>query len=111
MSKAFTRESDDCPEQLASNRPSLPPGVRNYITREGAEQLKQRLARLVEQRGAIADQAKLDIAIRTFQQVIGSLVIAELPNERDKVAFGAEVVLRRGQGEQETYRVVGIEEA
>ena len=111
MSKAFTRESDDSREELAPTRPSLPPGVRNYITPEGAERLKQRLARLVEQRGAIADRAKLDIAIRTLQQVVGSLVIAEVPNEQDKVAFGAEVVLRRGQGDEETYRIVGIEEA
>ena len=45
MSKAFTRESDDesGAEQTQSFRPQLPPGTRNYITREGADRLKQRL--------------------------------------------------------------------
>jgi len=116
MSKAFTRESDDSrTEEIASTRPSLPAGVRNYITRRGAERLKQQLERLIEQKAnhqsGGAPAPGQDAEIRTLQRLLGSVVIAEVPNDQNKIAFGAEVVLRRGNGEVETYRIVGVEEA
>jgi transcription elongation factor GreB len=118
MSKAFTRESDDArPEEIASTRPNLPPAVRNYITHQGAERLKQQLDRLIEKKAASNDPSgsgpgtRQDAEIRKLQQLVSSFVIAEVPNDQDKIAFGAEVVLRRGNGEVETYRIVGVEEA
>jgi hypothetical protein len=56
VSKAFTRESDDesSAEEISSFRPQLPPGTRNYITREGADRLKQRLSDLLEMKQALA---------------------------------------------------------
>ena len=48
MSKAFTRESDDSGAgETPIVRRQLPPGTKNYITREGADRLRQRLADLV----------------------------------------------------------------
>lgn len=123
MSKAFTRESDDSgAEELPIPRRTLPAGTRNYITREGAERLRRQLNELLESRQRLrtaeiagADpgtvQRKLDAAIRSLQETLGSVVIAEIPPNREKVAFGAEVVIRRGGGGQERYRIVGVDEA
>ena len=125
MSKAFTRESDDesGAEETPSFRPPLPSGTRNYITREGADRLKQRLNDLIEKKqalatmsneagtGAEADQRKIESAIRRLQQILVSVIVAEIPADQDKVAFGATVTVRHGNGEEEAYHIVGVEEA
>ncbi len=116
MSKAFTRESDDAgDEDVPSFRPPLPPGTRNYITREGAERLKQRLGSLLEKKETAsltdADKRKLDGAIRNLRQVVDSLVVAETPADREKVAFGARILIRHQNGWEEPYRIVGIDES
>jgi transcription elongation factor GreB len=124
VSKAFTRESDDDSgaEEIPSLRPHLPPGTRNYITREGADRLKQRLNDLLEKKQALAsasaagtdleaDQRKLESAIRRLQPILDSVVVAEIPADQEKIAFGAIVIVRHGNGEEGAYQIVGVEEA
>ncbi len=125
MSKAFTRESDDesGAEEFPSLRPQLPPGTRNYITREGADRLKQRLNDLLEMKqvfatrsneagtGAEAEQRKIESAIRRLQQILDSVIVAEVPADQEKVAFGAIVMVRHGNGEEAAYHIVGAEES
>jgi transcription elongation factor GreB len=125
VSKAFTRESDDDSgaEEIPSFRPQLPLGTRNYITRKGADRLRQRLNDLIELKQALAarsneagpaseaDQRKIESAIRKAQQTLDSVIIAEIPVDREKVAFGATVMIRHGNGEEAAYHIVGVEEA
>ena len=121
MSKAFTRESDDTSseETPVVRRPQLPPGTKNYITREGADRLRERMEALLasKTRGskaegpANAEQRKLEVAIHNIQQTLAEVVVAEAPADREKVGFGATVRIRRGDGEEERYRIVGVEEA
>ena len=124
MSKAFTRESDDesGAEETPSFQPQLPPGTRNYITREGADRLKQRLSVLLEKKQAMAsasaprtrsgtEQRKIESAIRRLQQILDSVVVAEILTDKEKVGFGATVIVRHGNGEEASYCIVGIEEA
>src|SRR5207247_6459445 len=104
MSKAFTRESDQSgAEEIPSFRPRLPPGASNYITREGADRLKQRLNGLLEAKQGLtarsneagtaseAEQRKIESAIRNLQQILDSVVVAEIPVDQEKIAFGATV--------------------
>ncbi len=117
MSKAFTRESDGSEDdEVPSTRPQLPPGTTNYITREGAERLKQRLDGLLEKKrqssgASDSDVRKLDTKIRTLQQILSSVVVSQPASNPDKIAFGTTVGIRRESGEEETYRIVGVEEA
>ncbi|HVV70855.1 MAG TPA: GreA/GreB family elongation factor [Verrucomicrobiae bacterium] len=122
MSKAFTRESDEVDrEEVPSGRVQLPPGARNYITRKGADLLRQRLEALHEQRRAEAGagektdtkaaQRRVESAIRRLQSILDSVVIAGQPEDREKIAFGASVVVKRGNEEEEAYTIVGIDEA
>ena len=115
MSKAFTRESDERgPEEVPAFRPQLPPGVENYMTRQGAERLKQRLNDLLERRrgpaASEADWQKVDSGIRRLRQILESVVVAEPPSDQAKVAFGASVTLQHGNGGEEAYQIVGVEE-
>jgi transcription elongation factor GreB len=125
VSKAFTRESDDesGAEEIPSFRPQLPPGTSNYITRDGADRLKQRLNDLLERKQALAtggseartasdaDQWKIESAIRKLQQILDSVIVAAVPADQEKVAFGASVTVRHGNGEEGAYHIVGVDEA
>lgn len=102
MSKAFTRESDDAPEQGPGVRPVpvLPPGVRNYITPRGAEALRKELAQgSTEQRAA------------EIQRILSSATVQAPPAKPwDEVAFGATVSVRESDGSESEYRLVGADE-
>ena len=124
MSKAFTRESDENDEEdIPSVRFQLPPGTKNYITKEGADRLRESLNKLLDRRRlginvgnetapeAKAEQRRLESAIRKLQSILDSVVVAEIPDDQDKVAFGASVVVRHGNGEQEDYQIVGVDES
>ena len=123
MSKAFTREPDSGAEEIPAFRPQLPPGTRNFITRVGADGLRQRLTDLLERKQALgtrsieasatveADLRKLESAIRRLQQTLASVVVAEIPADQEQVAFGATVTVRHGNGAEAAYQIVGVEEA
>jgi transcription elongation factor GreB len=120
MSKAFTRESDESgDDEIPPIRPALPPGTTNYITREGAERIEQRLKDLLEKKQHLTaasgasevELRRLEAHIRVLQQTLNSVVIAKPLPDLDKVAFGANVRIRQENGEEEIYRIVGVEEA
>jgi transcription elongation factor GreB len=51
------------------------------------------------------------MAIRRLQQILDSVIVAKIPVDQDKVAFGTTVMIRHGNGEEAAYQVVGVEEA
>lgn len=120
MSKAFTRESDDSgDDEISPIRAPLPPGVTNYITPQGAERLQQRLKTLLDRKEQLtekpneseSDLRKLESNIRALRQILSSVVVAQPSPNPDKIAFGATVRIRDRRGEEETYRIVGVDEA
>jgi len=122
MSRAFVRESDDLPERPTfARRPSpLPPGAQNHITPDGARRFREELERLVQverPRLATADDPdakrrlqEVNQRIDQLQQCLESAVVVPVPNERDRVQFGATVTVRERSGEETRYRVVGVDE-
>ena len=124
MSKAFTRESDDLPDVpvVARQRSPLPPGAKNYLTRDGARRLREELDRLVEverpRRRATPDnpEAKsqlqvLDQRIDYLQRSLQSAVVVAPPiGPEPGVRFGASVTVRDRSGGESRYRIVGVDE-
>jgi transcription elongation factor GreB len=111
MSKAFTRESDDGPDLPAPVRPMtpLPPGVKNYLTAGGAQKLRDELDRLTRVERPRA--ASLDQRIAQLEAALGSAVVVPAPEKPwDEVRFGATVTVRDASGQEERYRIVGIDE-
>src|SRR4051794_20539164 len=123
MSKAFTREESDgqaLPE-IAPLPSALPPGARNLMTPDGADRLREELARLTEQeRPALAADktdpeakrrlAMLDQRILQLQQSLESAeVISPPPGDAKSVTFGATVKIRSEEG-NEVFRIVGVDE-
>lgn len=120
MSKAFTRESDESgDDDISPIRAPLPPGVTNYITPQGAERLQQRLKTLLDKKEQLtaspneseSELRKLESNIRALRQILSTVVVAQPSPNPDKVAFGATVRIRDQRGEEESYRIVGVDEA
>ena len=81
MSKAFTHESDSGAEEIPAFRPQLPPGTRNFITRVGADGLRQRLTDLLERKQALGTRsieasATVEADLRKLESARRSLVIS-----------------------------------
>ena len=121
MSKAFTRESDDSsPDEILPPRSQPSPGLKNYITRQGADRLSQQIGDLLEQRRVLlkasgqgdtsASLRRIDSDIQKLQRTLNSVIVADPPTDKDKIAFGASVLVRDSTGEQDTYQIVGLDE-
>jgi transcription elongation factor GreB len=118
MSKAFTREDDNAPNLPLPLRPAstLPPGVPNYITPDGANRLRMRLTDMIERRQTMSGDSdakrRLDLQILQLQQSLDSAtVLGPPPPPWNEVKFGAIVSVRDQTREKFQYRIVGVDEA
>ena len=124
MSKAFTREENDGPDipDLPPLSSALLPGARNYITAAGAERLRDELQRAVEiTRPPLASSSddpdakrqlvKLDQRIAQLEKALQSAEIIATPKgAAETVRFGATVTVRESDGNEVSYRIVGVDE-
>ena len=124
MSKAFTREENDGPDipDLPPLTSTLAPGAKNYITAAGAQKLRDELRQLVEiARPGLARSsddpeakrqlAKLDHRIMQLEESLQSAeVVTPTNGPADVVRFGATVTVRESDGNEASYRIVGVDE-
>jgi len=138
MSKAFTREDDNAPEDdvdVEEENP-IPPGSKNYLTPLGWRRMRDELTWLVKterpnvtsvvswaaklgDRSENADyqygKKRLREIDRRIRYLTKRLEAAEVvdPSTRedtDQVFFGATVTYAKASGGEETIRIVGIDE-
>ena len=81
MNKAFTREPDSGAEEISAFRPQLPPGTRDFITRVGADGLRQRPTERLEEKRALGARsieasATVEADLRKLESARRSLVIS-----------------------------------
>lgn len=121
MSKAFTRDDDSSQPVLQRPVSPLPPGVKNYITADGAKRLEEELKYLREiERPRVVtsnDPAKIellqkiDLRIAYLDQSLQTAEVVSPPAQPDdKVRFGATVTVRDKTGNETKYRIVGVDE-
>lgn len=124
MSKAFTREENEGPDlpDLPPLTSTLAPGAKNYITAAGAQKLRDELRQLVEiTRPGLAKSsddpdakrqlARLDQRIMQLEESLQSSEIVAAPSgPADIVRFGATVTVRESDGNEVSYRIVGVDE-
>ena len=137
MNKAFVRESDGDDEEELSPSLKLPPGSKNYITPAGHARLKEELEQLVkrerpnvveivawaasngdrsENGDYIYGKRRLREIDRRIRFLTKRLDIAEVVDplrqgDNDQVFFGAQVTIADSGGEENTYTIVGVDEA
>ena len=99
MSKAFTKESDDAPEQ-PSRRRGVPVPDPNYLTPAGATAIRAELA-------SATDEDR----VRELSDHLATAQVIEPPADRGEVALGATVTVETEAGKRTAYRIVGAIEA
>ncbi|MGH8218779.1 MAG: GreA/GreB family elongation factor [Steroidobacteraceae bacterium] len=114
MSRAFVHESDgepeSPPERPVSDRPNL-------VTPEGLRQIEERLRELEGERHAAKSAedaptlARIERDLRYFNRRRGSAQLIEPLAASQSVRFGVRVRLKREEGGEITYRLVGEDEA
>ncbi len=138
MSKAFTKEADQSvDEEEPQSAPSLPPGLKNYITPAGYQRLKDELDQLWKiERPALVQTItwaasngdrsengdyiygkkrlrEIDRRIRFLSKRLDNAAVVD-PAQRencDQVFFGATVTVCRQDGAEYIYSIVGVDEA
>lgn len=122
MNKAFTRESDEEPDDAAISPRSaqLPSGTPNYMTADGAERMRDEMNRLIgEDAGkdgltdAEAKRRRLrnELRIDYLKQCLRTAVpMTTAARDAGTVRFGAYVTVKDAAGDEFVYRIVGVDE-
>lgn len=114
MSRAFTRESDDDPGVLPERPVSSHP---NLVTPSGRAAIEARLRSLESELataragGDSAQRARIERDLRYFTQRLASARVVAPGNAPDRVRFGVRVTLRNASGAEQSFRLVGEDEA
>ena len=115
MSRAFVKEQDaDYPEDLPERPVSEHP---NDVTEAGLAQIERALAAAGEAYGqaqATADRAALAAAGRDHRYWTtrrASARVIPAPSDLSEVRFGTSVTILRDDGREQTFRIVGEDEA
>jgi len=100
MSRAFVKEMEDAPDPGVVRPQSQHP---NYVTPGGLKQLEERLE---------AAKAAGDDSGRIFWQArVDSAIVKKSKRQRAVVDFGATVSVQTPDGKEQTYTIVGEDEA
>ncbi|MDE2229706.1 MAG: transcription elongation factor GreB [Alphaproteobacteria bacterium] len=141
MSKAFTRDGDEAPDEVdaaaVEHGPALPEGAKNYITPDGHRRLQDELKALVKiERPKVVEVVawaagngdrsengdyiygkkrlrEIDSRIRflTKRLEIAEVVDPAAQKNRDQVFFGATVTYATSDDKEHTVTIVGLDEA
>lgn len=137
MNKAFVRESDGDDDDEISPSLKLPPGSKNYITPAGHARLKEELEHLVKRErphvveivawaASNGDRSEngdyiygkrrlreIDRRIRFLSKRLDNAEVVDplRQGENDQVFFGARVTIAEADGQENTYTIVGVDEA
>jgi transcription elongation GreA/GreB family factor len=116
MSRAFTKEPDGT--EVFDDLPERPIGGEiNFVTPHGYELIEAEIARLrtvlaraqAESARAAIGEASRDL--RYWSARLASAEVVPLPTEMSEVRFGHKVTIRRKDGRDQTYQIVGVDEA
>ncbi|WP_424493585.1 GreA/GreB family elongation factor [Salinimicrobium sp. GXAS 041] len=122
MSRGFVKEEDQEEAPFIPPRAALPPGVTNYVTPQGMEDLLEERKELERKRTDLKAEsdterrralAVIDGKLNLLQERINSARILD-PSEQpeEEVRFGAKVKLKYLEKNQlQEFRIVGIDEA
>lgn len=136
MNKAFTKEDEDS-DDTPNGTSKLPQGVKNYITPAGYRRLKDEfdqlwkverpeLVKTITWAASNGDRSEngdyiygkrrlreIDRRLRFLSKRLDSAEVVDpaLRGECDQVFFGATVTVCNAQGDENTYCIVGMDEA
>lgn len=122
MSSAFLKnETADAPVVIPARAP-LPPGVTNYVTPHGLALLRQELADMETERGAMQHEPDENERSRQLalingrigalnQRIASASVVDPTTQPHSEIRFGAAVTLHPKTGPDRVLTIVGVDEA
>ena len=114
MSRAFVKEAEDDTTELP-DRPISP--HRNFVTEAGLAAIEAALGRFEAAHRAATDKGNGEAAAAALRQVRywrargASAEVVKPPADKSKTAFGMTVTLRRDDGREQSFRIVGEDES
>jgi transcription elongation GreA/GreB family factor len=114
MSRAFVKEADNQAPDLL-DRPVSP--HRNFVTPEGLVAIEGALVRFEAAHRAAIDNGDRQAAASALREVRywrarrSSAELVKPPADKTEASFGTTVRLRRDNGREQTFRIVGEDEA
>ena len=114
MSRAFVRETDSDTTGLP-DRPLSP--HRNLVTEAGLADIEAALDRFEAAHRAAADQGDREAAAMALREVRywrarrASAEVVKPSEDKSKASFGMTVTVRRDDGREQSFRIVGEDEA
>ena len=113
MSRAFVKDLEDSGGDELPDRPISP--HRNYVTAAGLAQIDAEIARLQGEFAAAGEDraalARIARDLRYWHARHASAEVVPPPAEHTEVRFGSTVTIRRDGGREQTFRIVGEDEA
>ena len=122
MSRGFVKESDQEELPIIPPRADLPPGVVNYVTGQGYEELLLEHDKMIAERDnlliANEDESRITVnfinaKLKLLQDRISTAKVVDLSRQpKDTVRFGAEVSFQiEPDPKIQSYQIVGVDEA
>jgi len=114
MSRAFTRETDDDPGPLPERTVSTHP---NLVTAAGLAAIEAQVRALESERcaaratGDTSQRVRVERDLRYWTQRLATARVIAPAAAADRVRFGVRVTLRSAAGEEQSFRLVGEDEA
>ncbi|MBV8511631.1 MAG: transcription elongation factor GreA [Xanthobacteraceae bacterium] len=114
MSRAFVKNTDEATDELP-DRPISPQP--NIVTAEGLAAIEANVARFQDEYARAQTQndrpalAAASRELRYWSSRMASAQLAPMPADTGQVQFGCQVTILRHDGRQQTYRIVGEDEA
>lgn len=114
MSRAFVKETDEAPPELPDRVVSEHP---NLVTERGLKLIEAAVAKHekeLTEATAAEDKEKIAAAQRELRYWTARRQTAEIqppPHDCDEVRFGCKVTIKRNDGRNQTFRIVGEDEA
>ena len=122
MSRGFVKEDDQEEVPMVPQRAYLPPGVSNFVTPAGMDQLLSEREMLMqeEENLSIANENEKRIALNFINaklQLLSNRIaearVVDLKEQpQNEIRFGARVTLKtEGSGNIQMFQIVGVDEA
>jgi transcription elongation GreA/GreB family factor len=115
MSRAFVKEDDQAGAAPLPDRPIS--AARNLVTRRGLRLIERKITQYqgdLARASAAADRdaiARASRELRYWSARLGTAEVVEPGPETERVVFGALVTVRREDGTEARFRIVGEDEA
>jgi transcription elongation GreA/GreB family factor len=114
MSRAFTKEpdGDDVPDDLPERPVSSHP---NYVTAAGLAAIEAELGRLHAELASAGDhraaRGRIERDLRYWRSRSATAEVIAPPTDTEEVHFGSTITIARHDGREQTWRIVGEDEA